>query len=129
MMRCVGEPDDRDMDCLADRLRESIRQRRAELAAEEAAADAGGLPDLEAVRVVEEPASVSARPVVGPLITLWKRAVKRLAIAWYVRPMIGQQNDFNQAAGRRIAELAADVERLERRVRELEAESTDPRSR
>lgn len=117
----MKQPEDERTDAILDSLKEAVRQRLAELAADEAASQAGGLPDLEAVRVLEEPASVSARPRLGPLITLWKRAVKRLAIAWYVRPLIGQQNDFNQAAATRLAELAAEVERLERRVRDLEA--------
>jgi hypothetical protein len=118
-MRSVEGREDERTDAIPGRLRESIRQRLAELVADEAS-QAGGLPDLEAVRVIEEPASASARPGVGPLIRLWKRAVRRLVMAWYVRPMIGQQNDFNQAAATRLAELAAEVERLERRVRELE---------
>lgn len=119
----MTDASDDDIDRTAARLREAIRQRRAELAADEAAATGGGLPDLEMVRVLEEPPSVSARPVFGPLVTLWRRVVKRLMLAWYVRPVLGQQNDFNQAAARRIAELAADVEALSKRLRDLESSS------
>ena len=113
-----------DTERTAERLREAIRQRRAELAADQEAMAGGGLPDLELVRVLEEPPNVSARPFFGPVITLWRRVVKRLALAWYLRPVLGQQNDFNQAVARRLADLVAEVERLERRLQTLESDSS-----
>lgn len=122
-MRSVERRTQHDVERTAQRLSEAIRQRTAELAAEQVTAARGALPDLEMTRVLEEPPSVSARPVIGPLVTLWKRVVKRLVLAWYVRPLLGQQNDFNQAAATRVAELVAEVERLERRLRRLESES------
>ncbi len=115
---------DGDTERTAERLREAIRQRRAELAADQEVTAGGGLPDLELVRVLEEPPNVSARPFFGPVITVWRRVVKRLALAWYLRPVLGQQNDFNQAAARRLADLVAEVERLERRLRVLESGSS-----
>ena len=34
--------------------------------------------------------------------------------------MVGRQNDFNQAAATRIAELVGDLDHLERRLKQLE---------
>lgn len=104
----------------AARLRRAIRQRQAALAAAEAGLERGGLADLEAARVLEEPPTTSAKPVIGRAVTLWRKMVKHLALAWYLRPVLGQQNDFNEAASRRIAELNSAVERLERRLSTLE---------
>ena len=116
----MTDPEENSLHRTAGLVREAIRQRAAELAAEQEVAAGGSLPDLEMVRLLEEPPNVSARPVVGPLITLWRRALKRLVLAWYVRPMIGRQNDFNQAAAARISDLVGEIDRLERRLKRLE---------
>ena len=112
----------------AERLRRAIRQRRAVLAAAEAAVEGGGLADLEELRLLEEPPTTSARPLVGRALTLWRKLVKHLALAWYLRPILGQQNDFNRAAARRIGELTAAVERLERRLAALEGRNPGDRA-
>lgn len=111
------------VESVADHLRRAISSHRAALAAAETVARRGGLPDLETVRVLEEPPTASARPTVGWAVTWWRKVLKHLALAWYVRPVLGQQNDFNRAASLRIAELVATVERLERRIAALEERS------
>jgi hypothetical protein len=105
----------------ADRVRRAIRQRQATLAAAAAGLERWGLADLEAARVLDEPPATSAKPVIGRAVTFWRKLVKHLVLAWYARPVLGQQNDFNEAAARRIAELTAAVERFERRLAALEA--------
>ena len=50
-------------------------------------------------------------PVVGRGIALTKRTV-RLLLRWYINPIVDQQNDFNAAVVRVLAELAAEQERL-----------------
>lgn len=50
-------------------------------------------------------------PVVGRGIALTKRTV-RLLLRWYINPIVDQQNDFNAAVVRALAELSAQVERL-----------------
>ena len=110
---------------VADHLRRAISSHRAALAAAETVVSRGGLPDLESVRVLDEPPTTSARPAIGWAVTWWRKVFKHFALAWYVRPVLGQQNDFNRAASLRIAELVATVERLERRIAALE-ERTPP---
>jgi hypothetical protein len=60
-------------------------------------------------------------PVVGRGIALTKRTA-RLLLRWYINPIVDQQNDFNAAVVRALAELSAEVERLksERGVRDGE---------
>ena len=50
-------------------------------------------------------------PVIGRGIALTKRTV-RLLLRWYINPIVDQQNDFNAAIVRALAELSAEVERL-----------------
>jgi hypothetical protein len=54
-------------------------------------------------------------PVVGRGIALTKRTV-RLLLRWYINPIVDQQNDFNAAVVRALAELSAEVERLKSEV-------------
>jgi hypothetical protein len=65
-------------------------------------------------------------PIVGRGIALAKRTV-RLLLRWYINPIVDQQNDFNAAVVRALAELSAEVERLKSEVgsRKLEVGTTD----
>jgi hypothetical protein len=54
-------------------------------------------------------------PVIGRGIALTKRTV-RLLLRWYINPIVDQQNDFNAAVVRALAELSAEVERLKAEV-------------
>ncbi len=47
---------------------------------------------------------VSETPVFGRFIVLWRRAL-RIALRWYVNPIVEQQNAFNQAVLRALYEL------------------------
>jgi hypothetical protein len=60
-------------------------------------------------------------PVVGRGVALTKRAV-RLLLRWYINPIVDQQNDFNAAVVRALADLAAENERLRAALDELSAE-------
>ncbi|MFN8515886.1 MAG: hypothetical protein U0841_34395 [Chloroflexia bacterium] len=60
-------------------------------------------------------------PIVGRGIALTKRTV-RLLLRWYINPIVDQQNDFNAAVVRALAELSADVERLKYEVRSTKYE-------
>ncbi|MGN6813919.1 MAG: hypothetical protein ACTHMP_23870 [Thermomicrobiales bacterium] len=60
-------------------------------------------------------------PVIGRAIALVKRVV-RLLLRWYVNPIVDQQNDFNAAAVRALAELTAENERLRQEIERLNAE-------
>jgi hypothetical protein len=63
-------------------------------------------------------------PVVGRGVALTKRTV-RLLLRWYINPIVDQQNDFNAAVVRVLAELSAEVERLKYEVRSTKYEQGD----
>ncbi len=69
--------------------------------------------------VAEPPPLASHRPVLGRAITFAKRLLRRL-IAFEVEPPLERQARFNRAALDLIGLLLAEIQRLRRRVRELE---------
>lgn len=54
---------------------------------------------------------VSEMPLFGRLIVLAKRAT-RIALRWYINPIVEQQNAFNDAVVRSLYELRAENDRL-----------------
>ncbi|MBV8201435.1 MAG: hypothetical protein JOZ15_12500 [Acidobacteria bacterium] len=108
-------------------LRAGVRQRQAE------AATMGGAPGgragsfaqallaVRAAEYVEEPVPFSHRPRYGNLIVRARKAFFSFFLKWFVRPVMAQQNAFNQAAGRMLQELAESEERTAREVRLLAA--------
>jgi len=115
-----------------DQLRAGVRQRRAELAtlgpsagAATAAGDAGELQSkLLQVRqseYVREPVPASHRPGLGRWIVLARKAGYKLFGKWLVRPLLEQQNAYNQASAALLQELAETEARLARELRGLQA--------
>jgi len=119
-------------------LRSGVRQRQAEAATMGAVADplatanggtapggaAGFAHALLAVRsseYVREPVPFSHRPRLGKLIVASRKAFYHLFLKWFARPVLAQQNVFNQAAGRLLQELAEAEERTAREARQLAA--------
>ena len=104
------------------RLRAGVRQRQGEVAALN---DGGRLPpgvvDLLARARIEEPIPVSARPVVGRLVVLSRKLAFHLFVKWWVRPVLQQQNRFNQLVAQRLVDQGEREVRLQRRVEALEA--------
>jgi hypothetical protein len=113
-------------------LRSGVRQRQAE------AATVGGLPGsldapggaagfaqgllaVKASEYVQEPVPFSHRPRFARLIVGSRKAFFHLLLKWFLRPVLAQQNAFNQAAGRMLQELAEAQERTAREVRVLAA--------
>jgi hypothetical protein len=113
-------------------LRSGVRQRQAE------AATVGGLPGsleapggaagfaqgllaVKAAEYVQEPVPFSHRPRLGKLVVGWRKAFFHLLLKWFIRPVLAQQNAFNQAAGRMLQDLAEAQERTAREVRVLAA--------
>jgi hypothetical protein len=86
----------------------------------------------EAVRttdVTPDPPIISTRPVIGALIRALKSAVSR-GLRWYLGPVTAQVTAHNRAVmevldahSREIVSLRREVDRLRRRVVELEAEA------
>ncbi len=54
---------------------------------------------------------VSEVPVLGRFIVIAKRA-SRIALRWYINPIVEQQNAFNDAVVRSLYELQAENDRL-----------------
>lgn len=104
-------------------LRAGVRQRQAELATVAAGTDEARLKivELTSKEYIREPINVSPRPVIGPLLVFARKAVFHLFLKWYLRPVVEQQNDFNQTASRLVQDLVQSQEKLARQLRELDA--------
>jgi hypothetical protein len=105
------------------RLRAGVRQRQAEIATVGAASDQARhkLAELTAREYVQEPIPVSPRPVLGRWIVLGRKAVFHLFLKWFTRPVMEQQNSFNQTVSRLVQDQVQSHEALAQRVRELES--------
>ncbi len=108
-------------------VRSGVRQRAAET--ETAGAGSAGSPGSDTLRqgllalrqheFVAEPVPFSHRAGLGRAIVFARKAVYHLFSKWRVRPLLEQQNGFNQAAGRLLQALVEAAERSERERREL----------
>jgi hypothetical protein len=130
----TGEQERQRVAAVLDQLRAGVRQRRAELVTLGPSALAGGAPleggageaagklvQLKQSEYVREPVPTSHRPGLGRWIVLARRAGYKLFGKWLVRPLLEQQNAYNQAAAALLQELVEREERLARQVRELRA--------
>jgi hypothetical protein len=119
----VPASDEPRVEEVLQRLRAGVRQRQAEIATVGAASDQARhkLAELTAREYVQEPIAVSPRPVVGRWIVLARKAVFHLFLKWFTRPVMEQQNSFNQTVSRLVQDQVQAHEALAQRVRELEA--------
>jgi hypothetical protein len=126
----AADPERQRVAAVLERVRAGVRQRQAELAAVgEGEEDAKlALAELRGAEFVREPQAVSPRPVVGRGLVLLRKVGFHLFVKWWVRPVLQQQNAFNQAASRLLDDLARErrrdaerAARLARRLDELEA--------
>ena len=121
-------------------LRSGVRQRQAE------AATVGGLPGsleapggpagfaqgllaVKAAEYVQEPVPFSHRPRLGRLVVGSRKAFFHLLLKWFIRPVLAQQNAFNQAAGRMLQDLAEAQERTAREARMVAAQVAELETR
>ena len=79
------------------------------------------LLELKSREYVQEPLCVSPRPVLGRLLVFSRKAVFHLFMKWFSRPVLEQQNLYNQTVARLLEDLLKTQEASERRLRELEA--------
>jgi len=111
------------VDEVLQRIRSGVRQRTAETgtASARAGSDARrqGLLALRQHEFVAEPVPFSHRASFGRAIVFARKAVYHLFLKWLVRPVLEQQNAFNQAASRLLQDLLEAAERNERERREL----------
>lgn len=110
-----------DVAATLERLRAGVRQRRAEAVTLGQGSDStrNGLLALRAREFVREPAVVSHRARFGRLIVFVRKAFFHLFLKPFFRPLLEQQNAFNETASRLIQELAEGNERQARELREL----------
>ncbi|HEX9941328.1 MAG TPA: hypothetical protein VGG03_04875 [Thermoanaerobaculia bacterium] len=105
------------------KVRSGVRQRRAEAATLAAGSEEtrGGLLELKAREYVREPIPFSHRPSLGKLIVLSRKGFFKLFLKWFLRPVLEQQNAYNQAASRLIEDLVEAQERTARELRQVSA--------
>ena len=116
------EPDPNRVEDVLERLRAGVRQRQAEVATISGSELARHkLAELSAREYVQEPIAVSPRPVLGRWIVLSRKAIFHHLLKWFTRPVMEQQNSYNQTVSRLIQDLMQSNEALAQRVRELEA--------
>ncbi|HTQ81440.1 MAG TPA: hypothetical protein VMM92_15685 [Thermoanaerobaculia bacterium] len=104
-------------------VRSGVRQRQAEIAAAGTGTEEAQhkLLELKTREYVQEPLCVSPRPVLGRFLVFSRKAVFHLFMKWFSRPVLEQQNLYNQTVSRLLQELLQSAERSDRRLRELEA--------
>jgi hypothetical protein len=116
-------PDEPRVAEVLQKVRSGVRQRRAEATTLAAGAEEArsGLLALKNKEYVREPVPFSHRARLGRLIVLSRKAVFHLFLKWFIRPVLEQQNGFNQTASRLIEDLVESRERMGRELRELSA--------
>ena len=118
--------DEPRVDEVLQQLRAGVRQRQAELATVGAGTDEARfkLVELTSKEYIQEPIPLSPRPVLGKWLVFLRKAFFHLFMKWYMRPVLEQQNAFNQTAGRLIQDLIQGQEKLARQLREMDARLT-----
>jgi hypothetical protein len=116
-------PEDLRVAEVLQKVRSGVRQRRAESTTLAAGGEEArnGLLALKQREYVQEPVAFSHRPGLGKLIVLARKAFYKLFLKWFTRPVLEQQNGFNQAAARLIEDLVESQERTAREARQLAA--------
>jgi hypothetical protein len=116
-------PDDVRVAEVLQQVRSGVRQRRAEATTLAAGGEEtrSGLLELKQREYVREPVAFSHRAGLGKLIVLSRKAFFKLFLKWFVRPVVEQQNAFNQTAARLIEDLVESQERSSRELRRLGA--------
>jgi hypothetical protein len=117
----VPPPEDLRVAEVLQKVRSGVRQRRAESTTLAGGGEEtrSGLLALKQREYVQEPVASSHRPGLGRLIVLARKVFHKLFLKWYMRPILEQQNGFNQAAARLIEDLVEAQERTAREVRQL----------
>src|SRR3954451_16578875 len=116
-------PEDLRVAEVLQKVRSGVRQRRAESTTLAGGGEEtrSGLVALTQREDVQEPVAFSHRPGLGRFIVLARKAFYKLFLKWLIRPVLEQQNGFNQAAARLIEDLVEAQERTAREVRQLAA--------
>src|SRR5690242_14571055 len=115
--------DDLRVEQVLQQVRSGVRQRRAESTTLAAGAEEtrNGLLALKTREYVQEPVAFSHRARWGKLIVFVRKAFYKVFLKWFMRPVLEQQNGFNQAAARMIEDLVEARERDARELRQMAA--------
>lgn len=119
----MSDSDDLRVDQVLQQVRSGVRQRRAESTTLAAGAEEtrNGLLALKSREYVQEPVAFSHRARWGKLIVFVRKAFYKVFLKWFTRPVLEQQNGFNQAAARMIEDLVEARERDARELRQMAA--------
>lgn len=102
------------------RIRQTVEERhRGNPRGPAVAAENGSTPVDDAAglaRVNAHWGITSTLPVVGRGLVMFRR-VLRLALRWYINPVVEQQNEFNQSVVRALYDLESRVEAIESETR------------
>jgi len=114
-------PEDLRVAEVLQKVRSGVRQRRAESTTLAGGGEEtrSGLLALKQQEYVQEPVAFSHRPGLGRMIVLARKAFYKLFLKWFTRPVLEQQNGYNQAAARLIEDLVEAQERTARELRQL----------
>lgn len=99
-------------------IRAAVRGRQGYAAPEDVPVGGARSPVAEAADLARVSAHLPVTwqtPVIGRGLALAKRAT-RIALRWYVNPIVEQQNAFNDAVVRALAELESHQHELEHRI-------------
>jgi hypothetical protein len=106
-----------------EQIRAGIRQRQAEVATlgdprlgGQGARLRQRLSDLRAMGHIRERPFVSTKPVIGRFLVFVREMWNSVAAKWYVRPMLRQQNTFNQAVAEMIIDLQQRLDEMDQRA-------------
>jgi hypothetical protein len=118
-----ASPDEPRVAEVLQRVRSGVRQRRAEATTLAAGAEEtrNGLLALKSREYVQEPVAFSHRRRWGKLIVFTRKAFFHVFLKWLTRPLLEQQNAYNQAAARLIEDLVESQDRAARELRQLAA--------
>ncbi|HYG63102.1 MAG TPA: hypothetical protein VEL74_11015 [Thermoanaerobaculia bacterium] len=102
-------------------IRSGVRQRQAQVATVTAGTEEARhkLVELTSKEYIQEPMALSPRPVLGRLLVFSRKAMFHLFMKWFMRPVLEQQNGFNQTASRLLQDLVQSQEALAKQVRDL----------
>lgn len=99
-------------------IRAAVRQRSGYLSDDDVPATGAGSPVAEAAELVRVSAHLPVTwdtPLAGRALAIAKRTM-RLALRWYINPIVEQQNAFNDAVVRALAALEARQQEILRKL-------------
>ncbi len=56
-----------------------------------------------------------------PKLSAYAKKIVRVALRWYINPLVAQQNDYNEAVADAFRTMCQEISRLENKVFDLEA--------